>query len=302
MSNPAMPKTVKLNDLNPKALFCIRGRLSYSRLAKHIEGQELENDKKRRLASGRRPIDRPYTTATICNARVLFKNPQAEQNPALRSLEETYAVENLYQSQSANNPGWSFNAVNKSRNLPAIFVFNKESGKYERITLTGELDGGLDVTLVMRVFRSKEQGNNGISLDQICINEPVRYYSGGVDLSEYGIIIDDTVHPDEPAAAAPTAPMQAPVQAPVQPTVAPAAQPIVGGFTAPQPAAPVVPQQMPYQAPAPVGYPQAAPVAPAAPAPSAFGAYPQQPVAPVAPGAPAPGINYDPTTDPSRQY
>lgn len=280
--------TVGLNDLTPKSLICVRGRLTYSRLAKHIDGEELERDNARRKASNGNPINRPYTTATICDARVLFVNPQAEQNPTLRTREETYALEHMYQSMNNKNSGWNYNAVNKSRNLPRVFEYNRESGKYDPVSLTGELDNGLDVTLVMRVFKG-QNGNNGISLDQVCINEPVRYYSGGIDLSAYGIITSESVAPAPTEAAAPVQPTQ-PV-APIAP-VAPAAQPVTGGF-ATQPAAPAA---MPYQAPAPAGMP-------AAPAgPSAFGAYPAAP-APAAPVAPAPGgIQYNPANDPSRQY
>lgn len=294
-------RTVPLNSLTPRAIFCIRGRLTYSRLARHIDGDELTRDDQRRIQTGRRPVGRPYTTATICDAQVLYKDPNAAANPALRTIEESYATENLYTSTAANNSGLCYSANNKSRNLPAVFEFNKDTGKYHRVDITGELESGLDVTLVLRVFRN--QNNNGISLDQVLVNEPIRYYNNTeLDLSQYGVVVEPTMPssaPVAPVTAQPMAPVAtAPVQ-PVQPAApAPVAQPTNSGFAAPQPAAPVAPvapvqPEQPYQAPAPQGA-------------SAFGtAYPQQaaaPVQPVQPAAPAPGIQYDPSQDPNRNY
>lgn len=316
-------KTIKLNDLAPKTVFCIRGRLTYSRLAKHIEGADLENDKARRRLSGRRPIEKPYTTATICDAKVMFNNPAAEQDPSLRTQNEQYAIENMYTSTSANNTGWCFTAVNKSRNLPAIFELCRETNTYKRIELAGELDSGLDVTLVMRVFRSKEQANNGISLDQVLINEPVRYYSSSIDLRSYGIITEDNLPVKNEPIGANT------VAQPAANYAEPVAQTTGGGFTVEQtqnnaygngqfatntpqtnvqpgnytnPQQPSQPQQQ-YQAPMPASMQQQT-APPSQTNDSAFGAYPPQQNSQQqnANNPQTNGITYDPATDPNRRY
>lgn len=230
-----MAHTITNNQLNVGATYIVRGKIGFSHVAKPTTDEERAIANKRRMHA----VDKNYTSISIFDAQVVCKDPAAP------SIEEKYAAECFYKSSSPAYPGNNFTAMNKSRNLPRVGVLSAP-GKYDEIILDGrELATGLDVLLVMRVF--KGQGNNGVSLDTVLVNEPVRFFQGNGGLNEqlsgYGI----TFTAAQPAAAAP-APAEQPAMtapAPVQAAAAPAAQ------TAPSPApapaqAPVVSNDNPF--------------------------------------------------------
>ena len=188
------------------ATYVVRGKIGFSHVAKPT------TDEERALANKRRthPVDKNYTSISIFDAQVVCKDP------ASPSIEEKYAAECFYKSSSPAYPGNNFSAMNKSRNLPKIGVLSAPN-KYDEIFLDGrELATGLDVLLVMRVF--KGQGNNGVSLDTVLVNEPVRFFQGGnginEQLSSYCIVFTaaspSAVPAEQPAVAqAPVATMPA---------------------------------------------------------------------------------------------
>lgn len=190
-------RTISTQSLTPGELFCVRGKLTYGRLAKQVDGEELEKDKQRRAARGMRPIERPYTSATITDAYVPVKD---KNNP---TLEERYAQESLYTSHANGSHGFNFSAVNRGNRLPWIGVRDPQDPmKIEQLMLPNELASGLDVTLVMRVFQGKP--NKGVTLDGVIINEAPRYYASAdpsASLSALGI----TFIPAKTAAPAPEA-------------------------------------------------------------------------------------------------
>lgn len=248
---------ISTNDLTPNTQFLIRGRVSFSRIAHRVEGDELQRDIQRQRQQGRRVIhDKPYTSLSIDEAVVIMKNPQ---NP---TKEEQFAQERLYKSTAKGAKGYSFTGRNKSNSLPSVLI-SKDGGRTAvplSEPLTGELAPGLDVTLIMRVFNSPQ--NNGVSLDGVIVNEPIRYYSPNtLDLSDYGITV--------------TAPAQALATAP-----ATSGQP-----AAPAPSTPAAPAAPAATYPA---YPSPADV----PAPSAAPAYPNYDANNGAPAAGA-GITYN---------
>lgn len=176
-------RTISTQSLTPGELFCVRGKLTYGRLAKQVDGEELEKDKQRRAARGMRPIERPYTSATITDAYV----PLKDKNNS--TLEERYAQESLYTSHANGSHGFNFSAVNRGNRLPWIGVRDPQDPmKIEQLVLPNELASGLDVTLVMRVFQGKP--NKGVTLDGVILNEPPRYFASAdptASLSALGI-------------------------------------------------------------------------------------------------------------------
>lgn len=195
-------RTISTQSLTPGAQFCVRGKLTYGRLAKQVDGEELEKDKQRRAARGMRPIERPYTSATITGAYVCIPK-EHKDNP---TLEERYAQESLYTSHANGSQGFNFSAVNRGNRLPWVGVRDPQDPfKVEQIVLPKELASGLDVTLVMRVFQGKP--NKGVTLDGVILNEPPRYFASAdptASLSALGI----TFIPSETTApAAEAAPM-----------------------------------------------------------------------------------------------
>lgn len=241
-------RTVNSNDLTPGKLFAVRGKLGYSRLTSQIDGDELRKDITRRRQKGWMPIERPYTTATINGAEVICADPNN------LTPEERYAVESLYVSTASRNQGeFSFTANNKGNSLPYIAVSRPDDPSVaDQIQPDGELASGLDVTLIMRVFKGKP--NNGVSLDGVIVNEPIRYYNNaqaGAGLSQLGIKFnslpqgaanampdnagaDDAVaqpayaeHDDAPFSSGPVA-----AAAPVTPAAAPVASGVASGYGA----------------------------------------------------------------------
>lgn len=271
-----MPRTIKTNQLRPQETFMVRGRVSFCRVAKHIEGEALKRDIENRKRLGRNAIERPYTTLTIYDAQVVPKNPSQ------LTMEEQYANEAMFKSSSAQNTGMCFTGVNKSRRLPWVGILEGCTVK-QLDGIPSELAIGMDVTLVMRVFSAPQ--NNGVSLDGVICNEPIRYFSG-VDLTGYGLTFESApghVSEDADPAPAPGPDMGQPVAPPVGDpySAQPAAAPV-----APAPGAPQVPYPAGMQPPAPGPYTQGQPAAQPAPPPP----------------APAGGIRYDPAQDASRQY
>lgn len=181
-------RTIDANQLTPEKLIFVSGRVVYSHITSHIEGEELQQDMRRKQAMGMNPIDRPYTTITIKDAQIV------PQNPGTMSLEETYVFEHMYSSK--NDPmtkRWTSNSTGPY--LPQVGQARQDNPmEVDEIVPLGELDTDLKVMLVLKVFRSKNGAhNNGIGLQQIIVQEPIRYYTTGLSgqLQERGL----TFHP-----------------------------------------------------------------------------------------------------------
>lgn len=159
MANP-----ISTNQLTPGESLMIRGRLQYSRLTSKIEGEELA----RRNQGQRYPITTPYTTATICDAQIIAKDPS---HP---SLFEQWAQNRLYTSKAEGATGYAFSANNKGNSLPWIGV-EESKGTVHQVYPEGELAKDLQVTLVLSVFKTSQ--NNGVGLDGVIVHEPLRLFS-----------------------------------------------------------------------------------------------------------------------------
>jgi hypothetical protein len=231
-----MAHTINNNQLEVGATYLVRGKIGFSHVAKPTTDEERTQANKRRM----HPIDKNYTSISIFGAQVICRDPK---NP---STEEKYAAECFYKSSSPAYPGNNFTAMNKSKNLPRIGVVNTATpNQYDEISLNGkELAVGLDVTLIMRVF--KGQGNNGVSLDTVLVNEPVRFFDGGShglneQLSAYGI----TFNALNPASVAPETTPASPEANPAA-TAAPVPAPETTPAPAPAPTAPAVSDDNPF--------------------------------------------------------
>lgn len=200
-------RTVNLNQIQTPTYFFVKGKLSYSRLTKKIEGEELQKDQQRRLSRGFNPIDKPYTTATIHDAAIL------QTNPAQKTNAEIYGEESFYHSKT--NSGYSFTANNKGNNLPWIGTSMDNGKTVDQIIPESELANDLDVILVMRVFSTKL--NNGVSLDGVIVLGPVKYFTNTTSsLADYGITFNPAPQSDTNVETVGPAPVQVPVQQPIQ--------------------------------------------------------------------------------------
>lgn len=300
-----MPKnrTVSANQLADNTTFLIRGRVIYSRIRSQVAGEELARQNQRAMQQGRQPRNRPYTTLSICQAEVVRANP----NAPMMNPEEIFATESLYTSTTQPNNGLCYSANNTGNYLPRLCV--QEGNMVTELSadeIHGELDNGLLVTMVMRVYNSGKP-NKGITLDTIIVNEPIRFYQGGAaaNLEKYGLTVNLQPNRQQAAAPAQTAPTMGGPQ-PAYPAQAPMQQPM----QAPQAPAPgVVPNNVGYgytpgMDTMPFGQGQAPAAAPANPYGNPYGAPTGAPAAaPAAAPNPngAPGIMYDPNA-PERAY
>lgn len=220
-------KTIRNNQLTPETYVIVRGNIEFSRLTRPFDGEELEKDKRRRMSTGGIPIDKPYTTVTIGNARIL------PLKPGQKSIEETYVEERFY--SKANDPDkiQHYSVTNKSP-YPNRF-YQADPGKIlegEQIYPERELANGLDVVLVLRIFAANGFAQRGIGLYSIILQEPLRYYMNDQTkaLEAAGIHLRNQPNPNEETPAI--------TDAPVEPATVPAPQ--ENAFATPAPAVPEV--------------------------------------------------------------
>lgn len=166
----------------------IRGKLAFARLTRVIEGRELEASDQRKVQNGMNPVGKPHTTATITEAKVQFADPA---NP---TLEERFVAERCYTSRKNPDSGANYSIDSRGTSLPSIAIpSDTGDGTYDPDTSGQELAQGLDVTLVLRVYKPKNFSNRGLALDQVIVHEKPRYYNLGVDKDELrarGIVLN----------------------------------------------------------------------------------------------------------------
>jgi hypothetical protein len=169
--------SVSASELTEGELVLVRGKLGFSRLTRLIEGAALEASDARKVQNGMNAVKMPHTTATLTQAEVICKD---SGNP---TVEERYVAERRYASAKRPETGANYSIDSKGKNLPVIAVPG-DDGKVVQDISGRELTQGLDVTLVLRVYKAKGYSNRGLSLDQVIVNEPVRYYAGNTSTAE----------------------------------------------------------------------------------------------------------------------
>lgn len=218
--------TIAATELTPGQTVMVRGKTTFSRLARLVEGQALIESDNNRVKNGMQAVGRPYTSVNLAHAEVLFADPA---NP---TREELFVQERRFVSKKNPENGLGYGIDNKSTTLPPVGVRNANN-EIEQVILENDLAAGLDVTLVLRVYKPKAHLNCGLSLDLVVVEEPIRYYNAGVNQSELaarGIIF-----------AKPLVPVEA----------APASAPAAGGYTNGVPANTDMSSGLPMPAPAP---------------------------------------------------
>lgn len=219
------PRTVTADQLTPGTAVIIEGVVTYSRVAKLIDGKDLELDKQRRNERGQTPINQPYTTIAIAEAKILPVN----KDQGL-SLEERYVEERFWKYVDDNSPNpWRYQPINKSKVLAPICQSTPEHPTMgDPVIMEGELAAGQKVILVMEVYVAKQYNRKAISLRAIFVPNPIRFASGDIRVSAAmraaGVVIGATpirvggdAAPAEAAAPAYEEPAPAPAAAPAPP-------------------------------------------------------------------------------------
>ncbi len=279
----------------------VEGYVSYSRVSKHIEGDELLKDKERKMRQGMTPIDRPYTTITITDAKI---RPVSHDMNNL-TIDELYIQERFYDSKHTSN--------NKSTYLPVISQYDPATNNATQIDIEGkELAVGLHVILELGVFKPKNYAQHGVGLNSIIVMEPIKYYTASqTDYNVLGFTYTPLTGEAAKQAVNPQGVASQPAEAPYAqaapaPSVAPMAPANPYSQVAPvapaMPVAPVAPPMAPVQNVAPTV------AAPASPwlCPNCGGTvaagqvfcggcgHKQGEAVSTSPYAPTGGINYDP--------
>lgn len=247
---PNLGSNIKESQLTPNSIVFVRGNITFARLTSHIEGDELKKDQKRRESRGQIPIDKPYTTVTVTNAKI------QQMQQGVKTNEEQF-VEGKFYYKNDNPSVYNYTVNSKSPFLPYVSqAVDGDISNVNEIAPEGELDNGLDVILVLRIFQTKGfNGRKGVSLDGVICVDPIRYY--GTDsaknrLAECGITFNALPADQKPAVQTPAPATQTEAPAPAQaaapaPTVS-APAPNENQFAAnanpmPAPAAPAAPAE-----------------------------------------------------------
>jgi hypothetical protein len=251
---------VHATQLTPGTNVHIKGKLTFSRLAQLVDGEELAKSDAQRVQNKMSPVGRPHTSVNLAEAEVVFADPA---NP---TPEEIFVQERRYLSKVHPEYGLSYSLDNKSTTLPIVGV-QKADGTVEQVILEGDLAAGIEVTLVLRVYKPQGYANCGLILELVVLHEPVRYYNAGINTGELaarGIVF--STPPKRISGAEATAAQAAVPAAPAAAAGLPAGTDPATGLPAPAPAVAAVPATPPVMQPAPVAAVPAVPVVQQVPA------------------------------------
>lgn len=162
------------NQLTPGTYFLVEGELEFSRLYSRIEGDELVRRNQQSQQRGISPDDKPLTTATIKNAKVLPLGAE-------KSKEEIYAEQRFYTSNDPAQAGiYKYTGKNKGNYLPRIYQQkNPSDNTLTEIELKADLATETKVILIMKIFSAPR--NNGVSLEGVIVKGDINTYARGTD-------------------------------------------------------------------------------------------------------------------------
>lgn len=164
---------MKTNDLKPGDIFLIQGKVSYCRITKLIEGEELEKRDKELESKGMFAVGAPYTTISIKDPKVIHID---KANP---TKAETYAEGKIYKRKDGTS---TYSINSKSKFLPRVAHINEDK-KFDEIKLNKELATGSNVVLICSIYPTKRM--NGVDLHTVLIlDKEIQAYAGSRDISE----------------------------------------------------------------------------------------------------------------------
>lgn len=196
---------VSPDQLTVGANIILKGKVDFSNIAKPITGQELIKKNEQRMRNGLSAIPADaYTSLSIYDAQVQPRDPNQ------MSIEEFYINERLYRPKAEGRAkvreGEPFyTVINRGMRLPNTAWINKETNRATPIKLPHELAKGVEVILILNVFKAKSTPNGrGIGIDEVFIVGEPQYYIPGVNtvnneiLNQLGITMDTEVLTPEP--------------------------------------------------------------------------------------------------------
>lgn len=166
---------IQAEQLTAGQTVLVRGELTYSRLTRLIQGEELTAVNARRQQNGISPISQPHTTVSLTDAEVVFADPNAP------TPEEQFVSERRYTSKKHPERGaTNYNVDSKGTTLPIIAIPDPDvPGAFKQDTSGRELAAGQPVTLVLRTYKPKNYAKHGLAIDQVVLSAEPRYYVAG---------------------------------------------------------------------------------------------------------------------------
>lgn len=187
-------KKIALNDVKVGSAVAITGKVNFSKIGKKYEGEELE----RFNETQRYPKSNPFFRLTLKNITSVRTS-----DPMLRE----YIKQRVYVSEK-NPDHKSCYTADGIGMLPQIFKL-KENGKYTVVDNINELElqQDLDVTIILRAYKSQSYANNGLGFNIIVIEDtkPLedcffdsKNGSSNINLmKEFGLIVENDVEINE---------------------------------------------------------------------------------------------------------
>ena len=270
---------ITASQIRPGSTIILRGKIEYARVRSPMGPEDIDKLNETRRANRKPgapfyPLDRnkPLTRLSLSNVEVVFKSPDGKPD-----LEEYYVYERLFQTPKKPELGNRWGIDNKGNRLPVLLKV--VDGKAVQITdneipastMSMPTEPARDqlVTVVLNVYSSGMNANNGIGLQTIIFDGEPEWFTGGnsavnnnalaalgITLSgpivaQEGVVMNETA----PAVAAPVATVVPPIpavqQAAPQNTVVDATSglampaPVTQAVAPVAPAVPVVPAVAP---------------------------------------------------------
>lgn len=250
-----MAHQISASQIRPGSTIILRGKIEYARVRSLMGPEDIDKLNETRRAKRKPgapfyPLDRnkPLTRLSLSNVEVVFKSPDGKPD-----LEEYYVYERLFQTPDKPELGNRWSIDNKGNRLPVLLkVVNGEAvqitdNEIPASTMSMPTEPARDqlVTVVLNVYSSGMNANNGIGLQTIIFDGEPEWFTGGNSavnnnaLAALGITLSGPIVAQEGVVVnEPTQQVAAPVAAPVAPAVAQTVAPAVPVVPAVQQAAP----------------------------------------------------------------
>lgn len=175
-----MYNAIKISDLKNHSgdFILVKGKVTYSRIGKLIQGEELKVQNQRNIQHGMPQYHYAYTTMTITEAEVQVADADN------LTLPEQWAMTRLYKSRSsrATKDAMNFRATCLSSILPGVLKTVVRDGKTFLIGENAngrEIASGTEVTLVLQVYESK--GKMDVALQNVVVaTDEIPWYTNSL--------------------------------------------------------------------------------------------------------------------------
>jgi len=189
--------TINTNQLTEGDIAAINGKVSFSHASQPMSDNEIDKENERRRKNNMTEIVRnndgkypTYSYLEIYDVQVVVKNPNAP------TPFETFLIEHCYQTpNSKKHPNaWCYTGKHAGNGVADVWVA-PDGKNATKITLEAgqELAEGLNVTLYLKVYKPKNRPMQGVALETIVVNEPLKFYkkSAAIDLAAQGYIVNN---------------------------------------------------------------------------------------------------------------